>query len=340
MTVGRNFFIFVFVDISFKWVGGYKLTSPQVQIVNHFYTDFLLSLLIFLLVSIPAVIGICLGSIVFVLAAVLTVCIYAGRKRSSRRVDKGGLRQFLLPKDVRPVMSFKTAAGPGGLKKSPSPIQSPENPESQEWSRRGTMKSSGSKSGGPEEALLAKVDCEMEDTSEMKCRQEHEGEKERLAQGKEAPIGSLQFSLRYNFDKNALLVTIVGASGLPPRLRREGGKPLPGQLQLNGEDNGVSLLDPYVKLQLLPEKQHKVKTRVVRNTLNPAYEEEFTFYGLNYNQLQSTTLHFAVISFDRYSRDEIIGEVVCPLHSVDLSDSDREVPMSMELINRTTKVTS
>ena len=43
--------------------------------------------------------------------------------------------------------------------------------------------------------------------------------------------------------------------------------------------------DPYVKLQLLPEKQHKVKTRVLRRTLNPEYDEDFTFYGVNYNQL-------------------------------------------------------
>lgn len=38
--------------------------------------------------------------------------------------------------------------------------------------------------------------------------------------------------------------------------------------------------DPYVKLQLLPDKQHKVKTRVLRNTRNPVYDEDFTFYGI------------------------------------------------------------
>jgi hypothetical protein len=43
--------------------------------------------------------------------------------------------------------------------------------------------------------------------------------------------------------------------------------------------------DPYVKLQLLPEKQHKVKTRVVRRTLQPVYDEDFTFYGVHFNQL-------------------------------------------------------
>ncbi|KAG8225387.1 hypothetical protein J437_LFUL016812 [Ladona fulva] len=34
--------------------------------------------------------------------------------------------------------------------------------------------------------------------------------------------------------------------------------------------------------------------------------------------MYSTTLHFVVLSFDRYSRDDIIGEVFFPLSSVDL----------------------
>ncbi len=48
--------------------------------------------------------------------------------------------------------------------------------------------------------------------------------------------------------------------------------------------------DPYVKLQLLPEKQHKVKTRVMRRTLNPVYDEDFTFYGVNFNQLSVSSI--------------------------------------------------
>ena len=40
-----------------------------------------------------------------------------------------------------------------------------------------------------------------------------------------------------------------------------------------------------MKLQLLPDKQHKVKTRVMRRTLNPVYDEDFTFYGVNFDQL-------------------------------------------------------
>jgi len=143
----------------------------------------------------------------------------------------------------------------------------------------------------------------------------------------------VNFTLRYNFDKNALVVNIASATNLSPKKDQHGG----GRRSSHDGNNPPSLLDPYIKLQLLPEKQHKVKTRVVRNTLNPIYDEEFTFYGLSYNQLQSTTLHFAVIAFDRYSRDEIIGEIICPLHTMDLSESDKQASVSMELMNRNSK---
>lgn len=91
---------------------------------------------------------------------------------------------------------------------------------------------------------------------------------------------------------------------------------------LPGKDPNVGSSDPYVKLQLLPEKQHKVKTRVLRKTRNPVYDEDFTFYGIGPNQLPNITLHFVVLSFDRYSRDDIIGEVFCNLDSVDLEKAE------------------
>lgn len=55
---------------------------------------------------------------------------------------------------------------------------------------------------------------------------------------------------------------------------------------LPAKDPNLGSSDPYVKLQLLPDKQHKVKTRVLRKTHNPVYDEDFTFYGINFNQLQ------------------------------------------------------
>lgn len=58
--------------------------------------------------------------------------------------------------------------------------------------------------------------------------------------------------------------------------------------------DGQCLLEPYVKLQLLPEKQHRVKTRLVRASRNPRYDEIFSMYGLDKSQLPTTSLHFAV----------------------------------------------
>lgn len=55
---------------------------------------------------------------------------------------------------------------------------------------------------------------------------------------------------------------------------------------LPAKDPNLGSSDPYVKLQILPEKQHKVKTRVLRKTRNPIYDEDFTFYGISTNQLQ------------------------------------------------------
>ena len=78
----------------------------------------------------------------------------------------------------------------------------------------------------------------------------------------------LPFGRRYHSEKAALVVTIARCVGLPAR----GGQPASS--------------DPYVKLQLLPERQHKVKTRVLRNTQDPVYEEDFTFYGIQFNKLE------------------------------------------------------
>lgn len=61
--------------------------------------------------------------------------------------------------------------------------------------------------------------------------------------------------------------------------------------------DGQCFLEPYVKLQLLPEKQHRVKTRLVRASRNPQYDEVFSMYGMDTLQLATTSLHFAVRKF-------------------------------------------
>jgi len=134
-------------------------------------------------------------------------------------------------------------------------------------------------------------------------------------------LGKLYFTIKYSFEKTALIVTVNKCNNLPAK------------------DSSANTSDPYVKLQLLPEKQHKVKTRVLRRTTNPVYDEDFTFYGVNFNQLPILTLHFVVLSFDRYSRDDVIGEVMVEMENLELKDTEisplslvREIaPRSMKL---------
>lgn len=90
--------------------------------------------------------------------------------------------------------------------------------------------------------------------------------------------------------------------------------------------------DPYIKLTLLPEKKHRVKTRVLRKTLDPAFDETFSFYGIPLARVSELALHFVVLSFDRFSRDEVIGETLVPLSGIDLSEG--RVLMSREIIKR------
>ncbi|XP_048039832.1 synaptotagmin-4 [Megalobrama amblycephala] len=134
------------------------------------------------------------------------------------------------------------------------------------------------------------------------------------SQDKEGGLGTLFFSVEYNFEKKAFMVHIKEAHGLSPT------------------DEQSLTSDPYIKLTLLPEKKHKVKTRVLRKTLDPAFDETFSFYGIQYARVSQLALHFMVLSFDRFSRDEVIGETLVPLADIDLSEG--RVLMSRDIIKR------
>lgn len=152
---------------------------------------------------------------------------------------------------------------------------------------------------------------EKEMVEKLKEMQMTEGDKPQY-------LGALNFAVEYDPDKSALLVTIMSLSDLPPR------------------DPSLGGCDPYIKLQLLPEKKHKCKTRVLRKTLNPVYDETFTFYGISFNQLQGITLHFVLLSFDRFSRDAIIGEVLYPLDPEEICQ--KQLTLSREITPRHLRV--
>ncbi|XP_077999814.1 synaptotagmin-1-like isoform X1 [Glandiceps talaboti] len=114
----------------------------------------------------------------------------------------------------------------------------------------------------------------------------------------ELKLGKLQFSLDYDFQEGKLTVGVIQAADLP------------------GMDfSGTS--DPYVKVYLLPDKKKKYETKVHRKTLNPVFNESFTF-KVPYSDVGGKILTFAIYDFDRFSRHDIIGEVKVPLSSIDL----------------------
>ncbi|XP_072125412.1 synaptotagmin-10 isoform X2 [Mobula birostris] len=112
-----------------------------------------------------------------------------------------------------------------------------------------------------------------------------DGEKEELKTS-----GKLNFTLGYDYENENLIVTILKCLDLPAK-----------------DDSGTS--DPYVKIYLLPDRKKKFQTRVHRKTLNPSFNESFQF-PVPFDHLNNRKLHFSVFDFDRFSRHDLVGEVV------------------------------
>ncbi|XP_059191501.1 synaptotagmin-1b [Centropristis striata] len=120
----------------------------------------------------------------------------------------------------------------------------------------------------------------------------------------EEKLGRLHFTLDYNFTDNTLIVGILQASELPA-------------MDVGGSS------DPYVKLFLLPDKKKKFETKVHRKTLEPNFNETFTF-KVPYTELGGKTLVMTVYDFDRFSKHDAIGAVKILMSSVDFSQSLQE----------------
>ncbi|KAA0721088.1 Synaptotagmin-1 Synaptotagmin I [Triplophysa tibetana] len=117
-------------------------------------------------------------------------------------------------------------------------------------------------------------------------------------------LGKLQYSMDYNFTENTLIVGIIQAAELPAM-----------------DMGGTS--DPYVKVYLLPDKKKKYETKVHRKTLNPVFNEQFTF-KVPYTELGGKTLMMTVYDFDRFSKHDAIGDVKVPMNKVDFSHVTEE----------------
>ncbi|XP_076254278.1 synaptotagmin 7 isoform X2 [Rhynchophorus ferrugineus] len=114
-------------------------------------------------------------------------------------------------------------------------------------------------------------------------------------------VGQIHFCLEYDFQNTTLILKIMQGKDLPAK-----------------DLSGTS--DPYVRVTLLPDKKHRLETKIKRRTLNPRWNETFYFEGFPIQKLQSRVLHLHVFDYDRFSRDDSIGEVFLPLCQVDLSE--------------------
>lgn len=205
----------------------------------------------FFIVVVPAVLGLTLAAILAVAA-----CFCARRVRRQNKKSHAEAAAFPFQPPIKP----KAVRSPNGnvshyLKKSPSPttikplpgVQSPTAPP-----QTTTTKYSAENEITKNIVAASKEELRSPDQDQADCEV-----------GEYGRLGTLVFKLRYMVDRSSLIVSVVRCRGLPSRntngsLMTDSANV--AQLQ-NGRIPSTSATDPYVKLQLLPDKQHKVKTR-------------------------------------------------------------------------------
>ncbi|XP_065835429.1 phosphatidylinositol 4-phosphate 3-kinase C2 domain-containing subunit beta-like isoform X2 [Oscarella lobularis] len=113
--------------------------------------------------------------------------------------------------------------------------------------------------------------------------------------------GEVKLSISYNQRKASLVIMVVHCRNLCPR-----------------DSNGLA--DPYVKLYLLPDanKSTKRKTKIVKKSLNPTYNESFQ-YAIAFNEIRRRTLQCTVWDHDLFSGNDFMGCALIALEQLDLS---------------------
>lgn len=191
-------------------------------------------ILIIVYAVVPAILGLTAAAILAVTACFCT-------RRIRARNKKVNLEQNNITfQPTRPIRS-PSGQPPHYLKKSPSPTATKPLP--------GSLLS-------PVQSV--KYSEENEIPKNATITTDIDGDTTIIENGVETgKLGSLVFKLRYLADRNALVVSVVRCRGLPEKQNIARNGDATGGL--NGKVQAAT--DPYVKLQLLPEKQHKVKTR-------------------------------------------------------------------------------
>ncbi|KAI4463433.1 synaptotagmin [Holotrichia oblita] len=115
-------------------------------------------------------------------------------------------------------------------------------------------------------------------------------------------LGRLHFRLKYDFDKSDMVVHLIEAHDLA------------------GSDQG-GFNDPYVRISLAPEVDTRKRQTVIhRNDPNPFFDQHFKF-PVSHEDLQSKSLILQVFDYDRFSRNDVVGEVRMSMDEFDVTSS-------------------
>ncbi|XP_047112001.1 synaptotagmin-5, partial [Schistocerca piceifrons] len=115
-------------------------------------------------------------------------------------------------------------------------------------------------------------------------------------------LGRLHLRLHYDFDKSDLHIHLIEAHDLA-----------------GSEQGGFS--DPYVRLSLVPPVDNrKRQTAIHRHDPNPFFNQHFKF-PVSHQDLQEKTLVLQVFDYDRFSRNDVIGEVRMSMEDLDVTSS-------------------
>ena len=129
---------------------------------------------------------------------------------------------------------------------------------------------------------------------------------------KEVKLGQIKFSLEFDGEENIVHVTIHEAKDIPA-----------------ADISGTS--DAYIKVLLKPAGKKEKKTRVIKSTLNPVYEESFEFKKVTYNDFTKCVLWLKLFDEDKgIGSDDLLGEAKVPIADLDLTKG--KVPMWRVLV--------
>ncbi|XP_022241854.1 synaptotagmin-1-like isoform X1 [Limulus polyphemus] len=132
-----------------------------------------------------------------------------------------------------------------------------------------------------------------------------------------AKYGRLHFRLKYDFDRSDFVVHVIEALDL-------------GTISENGFN------DPYVKVTLVPEVDTKPRqTEIQRNSSDPVFDEVFKF-PVSFDDLPEKILLLQVFDYDRFSRNDITGEVRVNMCDVDVT-TETEVWSEISKTNKVSR---